>query len=154
SPGPSGTAVWSTRKRRQRGTNQSFPTLQIPPADEQAFTFPLILPEQCCARATDIFALGTIIYEIFSGAYPMPATSASQYATYIIHGHRADLTTLKVPPTIQELISACWSHEPTHRPAISEICIDLMHRGAPQSEHAFADVCRVSGCASLPTLNA
>ncbi|BHF65175.1 hypothetical protein SprV_0200818400 [Sparganum proliferum] len=154
SPGPSGTAVWSARKRRQRGANQSFPALQMTAADEQSFRFPLILPEQCCARATDIFALGTIIYEIFSGTYPMPATSASQYATYIIHGHRADLTTLKVSSTIQELISACWSHEPTHRPAISEICIDLIHRSNNQRDHASSDVCRVSGCVSLPTLAA
>ncbi|VDL88586.1 unnamed protein product [Schistocephalus solidus] len=229
SSGPSGTAVWS---RRHRGTNQSFPALQMPAADEQAFRFPLILPEQCCTRATDIFALGTIIYEIFSGAYPMPATSASQYATYIIHGHRADLTTLKVPATIQNQAAfraghfvmhelAQWPATPSSRtiarpapltltpkpvgffPAATTratvttsglnqakvsgfVCVSTpagsgsqiakyavvkleqkntqrpnpprhtlqAARGTNQGDHAFSDICRVSGCASLPALDA
>nr|VZI33112.1 unnamed protein product [Spirometra erinaceieuropaei] len=127
SPGPSGTAVWSARKRRQRGANQSFPALQMTAADEQSFRFPLILPEQCCARATDIFALG--IYMSDASLYSKRGIAVNE-----------------------ELISACWSHEPTHRPAISEICIDLIHRSNHQRDHASSDVCRVSGCVSLPTL--
>ncbi len=101
-------------------------------ARDQAGTPAYMAPEQLsggsASVASDVYALGLVLYEIFTGRRPFDATSthdllmrqsANDFA-------RPSSVTRDVPPAIERLILRCLEPEPHSRPAtVDEILLGL-----------------------------
>ncbi|HUS66971.1 MAG TPA: serine/threonine-protein kinase [Kofleriaceae bacterium] len=78
-------------------------------------------PEQCAARAvdarTDVYALGVVMYEVFSGR--LPFTSETPFE--IVSGHLGEpppepLAIETFSPALADLVMACLAKDPAARP--------------------------------------
>ena len=78
-------------------------------------------PEQCLGRLvdarTDIYALGVILYRIFSGQYPFTGT----VITELVYQHVADAPAppsrhRDMPPDLERIILDCLAKDPAARP--------------------------------------
>ena len=76
-------------------------------------SFPWCAPEQIigdpCSKATDIFALGTVIWELCTGEAPTMQRSYRRP------------TEEEAPAEIADLIAACHAAKPCERPPISTV---------------------------------
>ena len=83
--------------------------------------------ERYDARA-DIFSLGVLLYELFSGVITSTVVvgptfnprAAEDYARRVSEGFRREISRT-VPPVIRELISDCWAQDPEARPTAREV---------------------------------
>lgn len=78
---------------------------------------------------TDIYALGLIMYSIFSGRIPFEATSDANHPSPLIpileqiaRGDRPTFSSVShIEPWLHVLIQKCWSQNPQDRPDIEEV---------------------------------
>ncbi|KAL0213890.1 hypothetical protein P9112_006074 [Eukaryota sp. TZLM1-RC] len=67
----------------------------------------------------DIYALGVILFELFSGKSALAGLEDAQIIMAKSKGNNPDHGGL--PQEIAELINNCWNNDPNKRPNISEI---------------------------------
>jgi serine/threonine protein kinase len=109
-----------------------------------------LAPEQARnARAvdarTDIYAIGTILYECMSGTTPYDAETTGDLLAKLLTEAPRDLRALAphVPEGIVNIVSSCLAHQPSSRPQSARALIALLDaadRGAliepPPMEHS------------------
>jgi serine/threonine-protein kinase len=84
-------------------------------------TLPYMAPEQVEGRPTDartdLWALGTILYEMVSGRPAFAGTSAASLMSAILEHEPAPLSTLQslTPPSLDRLVSRCLAKQPDDR---------------------------------------
>ena len=61
---------------------------------------------------TDVFALGMLIYFLFTGERPYAGAVNEHIPGLVLAGKRPDLSKLSVQ--YQELVAACWEHGVYH----------------------------------------
>ncbi len=101
-------------------------------------------PEQAAGmdvdRHTDIYALGTVLYELLAGKAPFLANTFGQLAADIITQPPPRLPPMTpgneaITPAMARLVMTCLSKSPTERPAtMHEVCVALEHGGIPTSK--------------------
>ena len=83
-------------------------------------------PEQCLGRLvdarTDIYALGVLLYRIFSGQYPFTGT----VITELVYQHVADAPAppsrhRAMPPDLERIILDCLAKDPAARPQSARV---------------------------------
>jgi len=83
-------------------------------------------PEQCLGRPvdahTDIYALGVLLYRIFTGQYPFCST----VITELVYRHVTEAPVppsryRSLPPDLERIILECLAKEPAARPASAEV---------------------------------
>jgi serine/threonine-protein kinase len=83
-------------------------------------------PEQCLGRVvdarTDIYALGVILYRIFSGQYPFTGT----VITELVYQHVADAPAppsrhRAMPPDLERIVLDCLAKDPAARPQSARV---------------------------------
>jgi serine/threonine-protein kinase len=89
-------------------------------------------PEQCLGRAvdhrTDVYALGVILFEVFTGRLPFPGPSYIE----AVNGHISEppprpRTLAEIPPALEALILACLAKEAAARPqSIAEVREEIL----------------------------
>ena len=79
---------------------------------------------------TDMYALGVIMWEIFTGAYPFSQMSYDRIVEAVVNrdarpddGHMAKA---KVSTKHQELIARLWHKDPTQRPS-ADLFVSLVN---------------------------
>jgi serine/threonine-protein kinase len=83
-------------------------------------------PEQCMGRLvdgrTDVYALGVLLYRIFSGQYPFTGT----VVTELVYQHVADAPAppsrhRAMPPDLERIILDCLAKDPAARPQSARV---------------------------------
>ena len=93
-------------------------------------------------EATDSFAFGSLLYEMFTEVKPFLGLSSEAHAQLLdsddfesLFEHR----TAEIPAHIQKIITHCWRRDPTERPAFSHIVEALSNRTPLRfSRHSFS----------------
>jgi serine/threonine protein kinase len=89
------------------------------------------LLDQDLTELADIYALGVLGYEIFTGKGPYEAKTNTQWITAHLSGTPRDLRQMRpdVDPAVADLLRRCLNREPNHRPSAAAIVSTL--QGGP-----------------------
>jgi serine/threonine protein kinase len=72
----------------------------------------------------DVFAYGMMMYVVVTGTRPFGSPSDFHIKQELEKGRRPDIPKT-VPEKIAKLIEACWNHNPSQRPLMSEVAAQL-----------------------------
>ncbi|CAL1527706.1 unnamed protein product [Lymnaea stagnalis] len=100
---------------------------------------PRLVPFSAYSSETDVFAFGTIMYEVLTGRFPFHGTLPEKIIWQICAGHRQILYSLKCSAAIKTLIEDCWAHEPLYRPEFRELCKDLQRHSPLHKKHSSSE---------------
>jgi len=83
-------------------------------------------PEQCMGRPvdlrTDIYAMGVLLFRIFTGRHPFVGTVTTELALkHVIEPPPVPSTIRPLPPGLDRLILDCLAKEPENRPSDAQI---------------------------------
>ncbi|HYL11263.1 MAG TPA: protein kinase [Candidatus Acidoferrales bacterium] len=115
-------------------------------AETRAFvgTLPYMAPEQLQGRGvsarTDIFAMGTVLYELATGRRPFPEEFAPELAQSILHKQPPRPRELNpaIPPRLESIILKCLEKDPQNRyQRAQELLQDLRSFPPPSAIPAF-----------------
>jgi len=79
-----------------------------------AYMAPEVLQIQGATASADLYAVGTIAYEIFAGHHPFQAQTVMKRITQILT-ESPDLSLLDVPPAVAQVVGRLLSKDPTER---------------------------------------
>ncbi|MFG2039262.1 protein kinase [Dactylosporangium sp. NPDC048998] len=95
---------------------------------EETMTFgtpPYVAPERLvgapASGATDVYALGVLLFEMLTGAPPYPATTWEQLERALASERRPALTVPGLPARVASACLRCLSTDPVHRPTAAEV---------------------------------
>jgi hypothetical protein len=97
---------------------------------EQQTTNPIgplkwMAPEQMESRlyskASDVFAFGVLLFEIFKREAPWSGVYNLDVAFKIRTGERMDVSSRKIPSEIATLMKECWAHAAKERPSMEKV---------------------------------
>jgi serine/threonine protein kinase len=93
------------------------------------------LLDQDLTELADIYALGVLGYEIFTGQGPYEAKTNTQWITAHLSGTPRDLRQMRpdVDPALADLLKRCLNREPNHRPSAATIASILQGRKGGES---------------------
>lgn len=82
------------------------------------------------SAATDVFALGAILYELWSGERAFPQSTIPDVVRAKLRGHKPAFDRLDLPAALQErargLLEACLDMEPSRRPNLGIVGATLL----------------------------
>lgn len=83
---------------------------------------PEVLAGQRPGVASDVFAFGVMMYELFTGQQAYPAYKLSAIRDGVMTGHlRPDPFPAHVPGEYEALARLCWSQSPEDRPCVEDL---------------------------------
>nr|XP_006826018.1 PREDICTED: kinase suppressor of Ras 2-like [Saccoglossus kowalevskii] len=88
---------------------------------------------------TDIFAFGTILYELFSGSWPFDGENSYALIWSLCNGDMPSLSNVDSPGQIKNIINECWSEHPLDRPLITEVVKELQHNVPLHKKHSQSE---------------
>lgn len=95
-------------------------------------------------QASDIFSLGTVLWEVLSGLLPFDGEAPAAIRRKIVSGFTHTIPPHYTGTTMGDVVSMCWAFDPTFRPTAAEISGIL--------ETALKDYCysRITNIESIP----
>jgi len=91
------------------------------------------------SNQTDIYAFGTVLYELMRGQYPFHGVHPEVIIYQVASGHHQQLTGLRCSSTLKNLIERCWAREPHDRPEFIHITKDLQINAALHKRHSSSE---------------
>jgi serine/threonine protein kinase len=73
------------------------------------------------SKASDVFAFGVLLFEIFQREPPWKGVSLAMTAAKIMMGERMDVSSRKIPPATGKLMVACWAAKRKERPSMDDV---------------------------------
>jgi serine/threonine protein kinase len=89
-----------------------------------AWSAPELFKAQPRAYATDVYALGITLWEIYERREPFSNKPEAAVVSQVLSGERPNFTS-QTPAAVRELAIACWSKEPKRRPAAAKVAFIL-----------------------------
>ena len=86
------------------------------------------LDKQKSSPASDVFAFGVLLFEIFARSAPWPEMNMFLVQIKVTAGERMEIPDT-VPQEAARLMTACWAHEAKDRPAMKDV-VEAIHRCA------------------------
>jgi serine/threonine protein kinase len=83
------------------------------------------LERMAYSRASDVFAFGVLLYEIFARSTPWPGLANVNVITQVITGKRMELPKT-VPAAVRKATKQCWAQEATQRPKMAAV-VEAVH---------------------------
>jgi hypothetical protein len=81
------------------------------------------LERMAYSRASDVFAFGVLLYEIFARAAPWTGVANVNVITQVLRGNRMELS--RVPTELRDTVQRCWAQEPRDRPTMQQVVLAL-----------------------------
>ena len=85
-----------------------------------AWCAPELLRESKMTAQCDIYSLGTLLWELFTGKKPFVGITIEVQMKKILEGKRETISA-EISVEWKQIITACWSHNPQDRPALTEV---------------------------------
>jgi len=99
-----------------------------------AGTIQYMSPEQALGQAvdgrTDLFSLGSVLYEMATGRIPFPGSTVSETIARILHSQPEAIARFnyEIPEELERIIRKCLEKEPANRyQSAGELLVDLRH---------------------------
>jgi tRNA A-37 threonylcarbamoyl transferase component Bud32 len=89
-----------------------------------AWSAPELFKAQPKSYATDVYALGITLWEIYERREPFSNKPEAAVVSQVLSGERPNFTS-QTPAAVRELAIACWSKEPKRRPAAAKVAFIL-----------------------------
>ena len=109
---------------RASGKSKGFTATNLGPVRWEA---PESLKNKEFSEKTDVFSFGVSLYEMFSGLEPYSGSTNAAVAYKVISGERMRIP-VNVDPSVAEIITSCWSPNPSARPEMREVYKTLLKR--------------------------
>ncbi|XP_013784198.2 kinase suppressor of Ras B-like [Limulus polyphemus] len=90
-------------------------------------------------KETDIFAFGSIVYELLAEYFPFSEIPPHSVVWLIATGRRQCLSNLKCTNGLKSLILQCWSHTPSDRPDVAYIIKQLQESFSLHKRHSSSE---------------
>ncbi|XP_074651324.1 uncharacterized protein LOC141906061 isoform X2 [Tubulanus polymorphus] len=98
-----------------------------------------LMSRQMFTTSTDVFAFGTLLYEVMAAHYPFHGVHPECIIWQICKGKRQSLKHVRCTSTIRNVIRDCWSPQPLDRPNFTAINRDLNMNGALHKRHSSSE---------------
>lgn len=85
---------------------------------------------------TDVFAFGTLLYELFTGQFPFRGLRLEEILYQVCCGRTQVLINMCCNTVLKVLIERCWSANPQERPPFSDINHELQHKTGLHKRHS------------------
>jgi hypothetical protein len=82
------------------------------------------LERMAYSRASDVFAFGVLLYEIFARSVPWPGLANVNVITQVVMGKRMELPN-SIPYNVQKSMKQCWAQEAAERPKMAAVVDEL-----------------------------
>jgi hypothetical protein len=82
------------------------------------------LERMAYSRASDVFAFGVLLYEIFARSAPWPGLANVNAVLRVSKGERMELPNT-VPAAVRKTMKQCWAHEAKERPKMLAVVADI-----------------------------
>lgn len=92
---------------------------------------------------TDVFAFGTLLYELVSGEFPWRGLRPEETMWLVMNGDRQSLATLGCNSVLKVLIEKCWMHNAEERPDFAEINQELQSKTGLHKRHSSSQPARL-----------
>jgi len=90
-----------------------------------AWSAPELFKDRPKSFATDVYALGLTLWEIYDRRVPFGNMPEAAVVNQVLSGHRPEMGSTEMPDEIRKLIQLCWSEEPRERPAADKMAFIL-----------------------------
>jgi serine/threonine protein kinase len=109
----------------------------VDPDDEVFGTPAYLAPERLTGGqvepASDVYALGVLMYRLLAGESPWTVDSTTQMLTAHVYVEPAPMPRLgEVPPQVTELVNQCLRKDPAERPSAAQVSETLARVAAPK----------------------
>jgi serine/threonine protein kinase len=78
------------------------------------------LERMAYSRASDVFAFGVLLYEIFARSTPWPGLANVNVVLRVAKGERMELPKT-VPAAVRKVTKQCWAQEAAERPKMAAV---------------------------------
>ncbi|ESP05644.1 hypothetical protein LOTGIDRAFT_228139 [Lottia gigantea] len=99
----------------------------------------LVTTTTAYSKETDIFAFGTVMYEVFAGRYPYDDLNPMTLIWQVCGGRRQLLDKVRCTTPIKKMINSCWCQEPFHRPEFSHLSKSLLKNFPLHKRHSTSE---------------
>lgn len=112
------------------------------------------LLDQDLTELADMYAVGVLGYELFTGEGPYDAKTNTQWITAHLSADPKDLRQLRpdIPPEVADLLKRCLNREPKHRPSAADAARILSGESDPASTGGHASTGSIEDAADLQQL--
>jgi Mg-chelatase subunit ChlD/predicted Ser/Thr protein kinase len=90
-----------------------------------AWSAPELFKDRPKSFATDMYALGLTLWEIYERRVPFGNMPEAAVVNQVLSGIRPEMASTEMPDEIRKLIQLCWSEEPRERPAADKMAFIL-----------------------------
>jgi len=90
-----------------------------------AWSAPELFMDRPKSFATDIYALGLTLWEIYERRVPFGNMPEAAVVNQVLSGRRPGIASTEMPEEINKLIQLCWSEDPRERPAADKMAFIL-----------------------------
>jgi serine/threonine protein kinase len=99
-----------------------------------AWSAPELFMDRPKSFATDIYALGLTLWEIYERRVPFGNMPEAAVVNQVLSGRRPEIASTDMPEAVRKLIQLCWSDDPGERPAADKMAFIISRLASEDSQ--------------------